>query len=413
MKTRPFLALTALNLGLVSFLWLRPVRPLQPAETITPRPAFSTALAATAGSGGSLRPLPAAPRTATAPAPVGGSGFHWRQVESEDYPTYIANLRRIGCPANTIRDLIVADVRALYDAHRAAVQPVRAVEFWQKDYEPGPLTDASVKRLLQLAREEQAVLTQLLDGFWPLRSVEETTAGTTAGNLRLDGMLAAKREALLAWQQRFETQERAILELAGNRDLTADETARLRALDSAREAELTRLLTPTEREEFALRNSGAAAKLRERMVGFAVSEDEFRSLFRLQQEHERTVERLAQAGDNAGIKTQTAAFSAAAARLLGSERSEWYALTGDADFQELHELGQRHSLALEPLTQAFSLHRAAAEQLGGLADSDELTDAQRQALSQRIARQLDQRLLTLLGEDAFRAYLRSELRASL
>ena len=195
--------------------------------------------------------------------------------------------------------------------------------------------------------------------------------------------------------------------------MTADETARLRALDSAREAELTRLLTPTEREEFALRNSGAAAKLRERMVGFAVSEDEFRSLFRLQQEHERTVERLAQAGDNAGIKTQTAAFSAAAARLLGSERSEWYALTGDADFQELHELGQRHSLALEPLTQAFSLHRAAAEQLGGLADSDELTDAQRQALSQRIARQLDQRLLTLLGEDAFRAYLRSELRASL
>ena len=36
--------------------------------------------------------------------------FSWREVESDDYPTYIANLRDIGCPEQTIRDIIIADV---------------------------------------------------------------------------------------------------------------------------------------------------------------------------------------------------------------------------------------------------------------------------------------------------------------
>src|SRR6516225_1861322 len=40
--------------------------------------------------------------------------FSWREVESADYPTYIANLRDIGCPEQTIRDIIIADVNAMY-----------------------------------------------------------------------------------------------------------------------------------------------------------------------------------------------------------------------------------------------------------------------------------------------------------
>src|SRR5437879_11925524 len=40
--------------------------------------------------------------------------FSWRSVESDDYPTYVANLRDIGCPEQTIRDIIIADVNLLY-----------------------------------------------------------------------------------------------------------------------------------------------------------------------------------------------------------------------------------------------------------------------------------------------------------
>jgi hypothetical protein len=39
--------------------------------------------------------------------------FQWSRLESRDYRTYIANLRAIGCPEQTIRDIITADVHAL------------------------------------------------------------------------------------------------------------------------------------------------------------------------------------------------------------------------------------------------------------------------------------------------------------
>src|SRR6185503_2879227 len=40
--------------------------------------------------------------------------MHWNMVESKDYPVYIGNLRAIGCPEPTIRDIIYADVSELF-----------------------------------------------------------------------------------------------------------------------------------------------------------------------------------------------------------------------------------------------------------------------------------------------------------
>src|SRR5207245_8995891 len=44
-------------------------------------------------------------------------------IESSDYRAYVANLRGIGCPERTIRDLIVADVHDLYVSRREALEP--------------------------------------------------------------------------------------------------------------------------------------------------------------------------------------------------------------------------------------------------------------------------------------------------
>jgi hypothetical protein len=44
--------------------------------------------------------------------------FHWSQLESSNYPTYIANLRGIGCPELTVREIITADVADLFAPRR-------------------------------------------------------------------------------------------------------------------------------------------------------------------------------------------------------------------------------------------------------------------------------------------------------
>lgn len=44
--------------------------------------------------------------------------IQWKQLESSDYRKYIANLKAVGCPRQTIRDIIAADVDSLYAPRR-------------------------------------------------------------------------------------------------------------------------------------------------------------------------------------------------------------------------------------------------------------------------------------------------------
>src|SRR6266850_5923357 len=67
-----------------------------------------------AGSGPSA--IHVQPETKVASGPevvVVTNQFRWRQLETEDYRAYIARLRAIGCPEQTIRDIVIADLDKL------------------------------------------------------------------------------------------------------------------------------------------------------------------------------------------------------------------------------------------------------------------------------------------------------------
>jgi hypothetical protein len=80
--------------------------------------------------------------------------FHWSQIESADYPTYIANLRGIGCPEQTIRDLVKADVDSLYAARR---QPLE-----DKSATTDVAGRTAFQRELQLLRNQEATAVRAL-----------------------------------------------------------------------------------------------------------------------------------------------------------------------------------------------------------------------------------------------------------
>jgi hypothetical protein len=104
-----------------------------------------------------------APALKTAPAP-----FNWSSIESSDYRTYIANLRAIRCPEQTICDIVTADVHALY------ASKLRALE--TSPVEPRSLADwTRTAAREQLQREESALLASLLasDSHSPSRMAAE------------------------------------------------------------------------------------------------------------------------------------------------------------------------------------------------------------------------------------------------
>jgi hypothetical protein len=50
------------------------------------------------------------------------SAFEWSELESTNYLVYIANLRRLKCPEQTIHDLVSAEIAAVYSERRALIE---------------------------------------------------------------------------------------------------------------------------------------------------------------------------------------------------------------------------------------------------------------------------------------------------
>lgn len=90
-------------------------------------------------------------------AQAGYEAFRWSQIESTNYLVYIGNLRRIGCPEQTIRDVISADVDTLYAPRRVQLERQSPIGG------PGFATGQGAAGLaLQKLREEENALIQRL-----------------------------------------------------------------------------------------------------------------------------------------------------------------------------------------------------------------------------------------------------------
>jgi hypothetical protein len=107
----------------------------------------------------------------TVPAKGDERPFNWSQVESSDYSTYIANLRSIGCPEQTIRDIITADVDSQYAPRREPLE--------QKLTANALPERTALERGLQDMRKEEASVVSVLLGA-PTTAVERSTVAAEA-----------------------------------------------------------------------------------------------------------------------------------------------------------------------------------------------------------------------------------------
>jgi len=82
-------------------------------------------------------PLPSFPPIAESPKPnisqPESVSFSWRQVESKDYAVYIANLRKLGCPERTIRNIITDAVACQYEDKIREAQGTEAQQKLQQE----------------------------------------------------------------------------------------------------------------------------------------------------------------------------------------------------------------------------------------------------------------------------------------
>src|SRR5262245_12236587 len=71
--------------------------------------------------------------------------FSWHEIETSDYPTFIAKLPGIDCPEQTIRAIIIADVNALYSLKRATNLVTSEQQWWRSEPDPAVVQAAAEK----------------------------------------------------------------------------------------------------------------------------------------------------------------------------------------------------------------------------------------------------------------------------
>lgn len=333
--------------------------------------------------------------------PATTNEFAWIQLESEDYRTYIERLRAIGCPEQTIRDIIIADVDKLMAPRlqAASLQP-RDLKYWepidQEGWDTAAQRDAFLKqRTIDFQKRE--VIRELL-GIDLVGERLRSTGQDDYHGARLQFLPDDKRARVRLVLDQYADQERQLLEQQVDDSGQVTGTAELKQLQREKDAAVSQLLTPHEREQYDLWFSAAAARTRETIYGMQASEEEFLKIYQLEREFDQ------QAGDRPATPEVAQAHEARLQSVLGDERYAAYLRSRDPEFRALYAATSRFGLPAQRAAELYGFKQAAAEQWTQVEADQNLTSAQKQAAYNAIVSETQSSFKEVLGERAFRYF---------
>ena len=205
--------------------------------------------------------------------------FSWDQVESTNYVTFIKNLNAIGCPEQTIRDIIVSEVDRLFARRRLDEVTYPNYQWWRSEPDSALAQEAGAK-LQALDSEREQLLTSLLGPGWDAQGNEMIAArgGITLTGPVLGEMSPETKAAVYAIAARAQLKIEAYqaAQRAQNKPDDPMEMVRLREEPLA---QLVSVLSPAQYEEYALRYSPSAQQLRDQFHSGLLTRDQFRDLF--------------------------------------------------------------------------------------------------------------------------------------
>ena len=113
--------------------------------------------------------------------------FDWAQIETTDYRQYIANLRAVGCPELTVREMVVAELRDRYSQRITTLVNSVTGQFWELLVRPEDMEKMVRQKqdeLRDLAQERDGLLTDLFGDSNPLPIVEDIEWAARRGDLK-------------------------------------------------------------------------------------------------------------------------------------------------------------------------------------------------------------------------------------
>lgn len=349
----------------------------------------------------SNRPLFARFRPAAAPAKV----FGWADLASQNLHQFVANLRAVGCPEETIKDLVMAEVARRYGPLEAAlkVRP-QDVPPWETGTSFGK--KAAEGKLRQLLEEKRSLLKDLVGVDLPL-AMPSRLAGRDVARFEnaYRDLPPDKQDQVRAIQEHYWAQSDDIKARTVG-FLEPEDREEFARIKNERRDALAKILSPRELAEFEARTSATAETLRKRFEGFEATPDEFGKILGFMQplDDEYSLGRRSPDPDNAGFmarrKEAEQAVNDYIRGVLGDERHAEYERTRDPGYRALSAAANELGLPRESVLQAYDTQKLIAAESARLTRDPSLTPEQRMQSIQALQAQAMQSYQGIFGERA-------------
>ncbi|MGI8966090.1 MAG: hypothetical protein ACR2H1_08400 [Limisphaerales bacterium] len=341
-----------------------------------------------------------APKNISA-TPSSAKEFSWNEIESEDFKTYIAQLRAVECPEETIREIIVADVNKLY---APKLQKIRGTDgpqnYWKANRNAGRRYYAEQRDIRAIEKEKSKLLIELL-GVDPNEELRKENFGFNFWDRQFEFLSEDKKEKMREVADKYEGMKEEIYRTA---IWDEEDMKKVREIEKQQLAEMAQTLTPQELEEFQLRR---ASELRNNLDGFSPSENEFREIFKIQKAHEDELVRGFDSEDKAAQERQKKVveqMNAEMKRVLGESRFAEYERAQDYQFKELTRLTDKLELPKEAAVTVYEMKKEVETAAQQIRTNQTLTSAQRTEALKKIRYEAEKTALDALGETGLKKY---------
>ena len=240
----------------------------------------------------------------------------WELIDSGDFKQFVSNLRATGCPEQTVRDIVVAELREEFNQRRTAALNREPIPYWEGGY---GVDEDQLPELGSISAQEYEMATDLL-GKEGSRGLSQPTIEEIAG-VRLGAELAGKQQIVESLAERMSDQLSTLMDTPLGVEAPTDQNDRFNAVTQEFEAALAQVLTPQERQAYDLRHSTTAASVREslRESGVSVNEAEFHELYTARRQFDDRCQ--PSSTDTIDMTGAWNEYLATSQRILGEDRS--------------------------------------------------------------------------------------------
>ena len=336
----------------------------------------------------------------------------WSTLSTDDLKSLIERLRAAGFPAHVIRAIVSAQIEQRFSGRMdALMRTVQETPYWQPASTSSIYNPKFSEERQQIYRERSKLMRELLglDLYASYYSSDPSAAQRRQfGNLsqaKIDLIQRINDDyAEMTGQIRSESQGITLPE----------DREKLALLEREKRADLAAILSPQEIEDYEMRSSMTAMRLRSAMTYMNASEEEFRTIFRLQHKYADVLNPPSAGGltmyspeSSQQRREVTNRLNAEISAALGAARSADFFRASSYEFQQLVQLAQRENRPVADAARAFDLRDTAANESQRIGADPALSLEQKRAALVTLAQNTRVQLSAAIGPTAAETYAKS------